>query len=46
MGTRLLVVQEGREVRAPLAPKDLLLWDGGRSLPEGMDGSGQDGWIQ
>lgn len=28
------------------AAKDLLPWDGGGRILEGMDGSGQDGGIQ
>lgn len=36
MGAQCLVVQ---------AAKGLLLWDGGRSLPEGMDGWIWPGWV-
>lgn len=38
--------RQAEEVRAPLAPKDLLLRDAGKSLPNGMDISAQDGWTQ
>jgi len=39
-------VRAGRGGEAPLAPKDLLLREGGKSLPKGMDISAQDGWIR
>lgn len=38
--------RQAGEVRAPLAPTDLLLRDAAKSLPNGMDISAQDGWTQ